>query len=58
MRCPFCGSYHVIAAKRGYSWLYGCLGFFVLSIFGFILGFIGKDKLTYECEDCGEKWSS
>lgn len=55
MRCPFCGSYHVIVAKRGYSWLYGCLGFFVLSIFGFILGFIGKDKLTYECEDCGEK---
>ena len=56
MKCPFCGSERVYARKRGYSWLIGCLGVLVLSLFGLLLGFIGRDKLRYHCNDCGQEW--
>ena len=58
MECPFCGSKRVNVEKRGYSWTYGCLACFVLSIFGLLCGYIGSDKLIYHCEECDEEWTN
>ena len=56
MECPFCHSQHVIATKRGYSWLYGLLGFFILSLFGLLFGFIGENRIRCHCLDCEKEW--
>ena len=58
MKCPFCGSEHVHAEKRGYSWTIGLLSCLVLSLFGLFCGYIGSDKLVYSCDECGEKWKN
>lgn len=56
-KCPFCGSENVTTYKRGFSWLLGCLGFFIAPLIGLLIGFVGKDKLMHKCEYCGKKWS-
>lgn len=54
--CPKCRSTQVIAAKRGFSWGLGILGFFLIPVFGLLLGFCGSKKPRLKCTACNHKW--
>lgn len=54
--CPKCYSTEVIRKKRGFSWGLGILGFFLFPMFGLLLGFCGRNKLSGYCTKCGHKW--
>lgn len=54
--CPRCRSVNVRVRKRGYSWGWGCLGFFLLPLFGLLFGCIGASKQQCTCIACGHRW--
>lgn len=54
--CPKCHSTQIIRKKRGFSWGLGILGFFLLPVFGLLLGLCGRNKLRGHCNKCGHKW--
>ena len=55
-RCPKCGSSQIITVKRGFSWGVGILCFFLIPVYGLLLGFLGFKKPRYKCTACGRKW--
>lgn len=54
--CPRCRCTSIRAAKRGYRFGLGLLGFLLLPVFGLLLGFIGSKKLRCTCLQCGYRW--
>lgn len=56
--CPHCGSPQVQQVKRGFSWGIAILGFFLIPVWGLILGFIGKNKPRCYCRSCHRKWKA
>lgn len=57
MVCPKCGSKNISYWKKGYNWGLAVLGFLFFNLIGLLFGLIGKDKVVFHCEDCGEEWS-
>lgn len=53
--CSHCGRGELLTVRRGYRWGLGLLGFFLLPVFGLLLGFIGADKTHRECAHCGKR---
>ena len=72
--CPFCDGKRVIEEKRGFSLLYAIIGvvmafllmaFFglegselILSLLGFLAGFIGSNHSIFFCKDCKKEWTN
>ena len=54
--CPKCASPQVISTKRGFSWGWGIFGFFMIPLFGLLLGFCGSKKPRLKCTRCNHKW--
>ncbi len=54
--CTHCSRGELRTVRRGYSWGLGLLGFFLLPVFGLLLGFIGADKTHRECAHCGKRF--
>lgn len=54
--CPKCGNSHVVRVRRGFSWGWGIIGFFLLPVVGILLGFSGRRKPRLKCTGCGHKW--
>lgn len=54
--CPKCRSTHLVFEKRGFSWGIGILGFFLIPVFGILLGFCGSRKPRVKCTNCSNKW--
>jgi len=55
-RCPKCRSTSIRAAKRGYSFGWGLLGFFLIPVVGLLLGCIGAKSIRCHCLNCGRRW--
>ena len=55
--CPRCSSIHIRTRRRGYSWFWGILGFFIFPGFGLLLGFIGRNNLRSKCMVCRRRWT-
>ena len=53
--CPKCRSIQVLQKRRGFSWGLGILGFFLIPVFGLLLGFCGSGKIRKTCLSCGKK---
>lgn len=53
--CRYCASRQFISRRRGFSWGWGILGFFLIPVFGLLLGFIGSGKIIYRCSRCNRK---
>ncbi len=53
IRCPFCGSIHVVAKRQGFSMRNAILGTMFFHENGFWAGFVGSDDITAMCLDCG-----
>lgn len=56
--CPKCGNPQVFSEKRGFSWGWGLLGFFLIPGFGLLLGFCGSKKPRLKCTRCHHKWKN
>lgn len=56
--CPKCGSTQVIRTKRGFRWGLGILCFFLIPVYGILLGFCGSKKPVLKCTACGRKWKN
>jgi len=54
--CPRCYSRDITMKKRGFSILWGLVGFFFIPPFGLLFGLIGAGKLRYRCQSCHNKW--
>ena len=54
--CPKCHSTWILWEKRGFSWGLTVLGFFLIPIFGLLLGFYGSKKSRGKCLSCDHKW--
>ena len=54
--CPKCGNVRLVYEKRGFSWILGIPGFFLIPVFGILLGFCGSQKLRLRCTNCAHKW--
>lgn len=54
--CPKCHNTRIVTAKRGFSWWIGIPGFFLIPVFGLLLGFCGSGKPLLKCTNCGHKW--
>ena len=54
--CPRCHNTRLIFEKRGFSWGLGILGFFLIPVFGILLGFCGSRKPRIRCVNCRHKW--
>ena len=54
--CPRCMSRSITAQKRGFRWGLACVGFFLLPVFGLLLGFLGAGKFCCTCHTCGYRW--
>ena len=55
--CPKCQSRQLTYEKRGFSWGWGICGFFLIPVFGLLLGFCGSRKQKYlRCTACRHKW--
>lgn len=55
--CPKCRNMSLVYATRGFSWGWAMAGFFLIPVFGIILGFWGSKKLYIQCTNCGHKWT-
>lgn len=56
LRCPCCGSTHIVATRKGYDPGCGCLGLLLFSWIGLLLGFLGSGEVEMVCGQCGAKW--
>lgn len=56
--CPKCYSTEIIRKKRGFSWGLAILGFFLIPVFGPLLGFYGRNTLRTHCLKCKHKWKN
>ena len=54
--CPKCHSTQIIRTRRGFRWGLGILCFFLIPVFGILLGFCGSKKPMLKCTACGRKW--
>lgn len=54
--CPKCRSTSIQSAKRGYSFGWGLLGFFLIPVVGLLLGCIGSKGIRCHCLKCGKRW--
>ena len=55
--CPKCKGLQLTYEKRGFSWILGIFGFFMIPVFGLLLGFCGRNKQKYlRCNTCRHKW--
>ena len=55
--CPKCKGLQLTYEKRGFSWGWGIFGFFMIPVFGLLLGFCGRNKQKYlRCNTCRPKW--
>ena len=55
-RCPRCHSSSIHCTKRGFSFGWGLLGFFLIPVVGVLLGCIGSKKIRCHCLNCGKRW--
>ena len=55
-RCPKCRSTSIRSAKRGYSFGWGLIGFFLIPVVGVLLGCIGSRGIRCHCLKCGKRW--
>lgn len=55
-RCPRCHSSSIHCTKRGFSFGWGLLGFFLIPVIGVLLGCIGSKKIRCHCLNCGKRW--
>ena len=54
--CPKCRNTRIVSTSRGFSWVLGILGFFLIPVFGILLGFCGSKKPRIRCSNCHHKW--
>jgi len=54
--CPKCHSIDIVSVKRGFRWGLAILGFFLIPVFGLLLGFCGSKKIRCRCKSCNYKW--
>lgn len=54
--CPKCRDTGLVYVKRGFSWGLAIIGFFLFSVFGLPLGFLGSNQSRIKCSHCGYKW--
>ncbi len=54
--CPRCRSTSIQSAKRGYSFFWGLVGFFLIPVVGLLLGCIGSKGIRCHCLKCGKRW--
>ena len=54
--CSRCMSRQITMKKRGFSAGLAIVGFFLIPLFGILLGLCGRNKLIYRCQTCGHKW--
>ncbi len=54
--CPRCRSTSIQSAKRGYSFFWGLIGFFLIPVVGLLLGCIGSKGIRCHCLNCGRRW--
>ena len=54
--CPKCYSPRIIRKPRGFSWGLAILGFFLIPVFGILLGFCGRKNLRGHCLKCNHTW--
>ena len=54
--CPKCHNTQIASTKRGFRWGLAILGFFLIPVFGILLGFCGSKKHRFVCRNCGYKW--
>lgn len=54
--CPRCGSRETYSRRRGYRWGLAILGFFLIPVWGLLLGFIGSRKTVQYCPHCKKKF--
>ena len=54
--CPKCRSTQLLQKPRGFSWGLAILGFFLIPVFGLLLGFCGRKKVRMTCLSCGHNW--
>lgn len=50
--CPRCGSRETYSRRRGFRWGLALLGFFLIPVWGLLLGFIGSRKTVPYCPHC------
>jgi len=55
-RCPKCHSTSIHSTKRGYSFFWGLIGFFLIPVVGLLLGCIGSKRIRCHCMNCGKRW--
>ena len=53
--CRHCGSRQFIPRRRGFSWGWGIFGFFLVPVFGLLLGCIGSGRIIYRCSRCNKR---
>jgi len=56
IQCPKCGSTQIFAAKKGYSGLKACFGFFLVGPLGLLCGTHKKNKVKLTCLKCQNTW--
>ncbi len=54
--CPKCHHTQITVTKRGFRWGLAILGFFLIPVFGILIGFCGSKKRRFVCHNCGYKW--
>ena len=54
--CPRCGSRDAYSRRRGFRWGLAIFGFFLIPVWGLLLGFIGSRKTIRYCPHCKKKF--
>ena len=57
IRCTRCQSTNVTTGKKGFGLGKAAVGGLILGPVGLLGGFIGKGKINFTCNSCGNKWS-
>ena len=55
--CPKCHNVRLKHTTRGFSWVLGIVGFFLVPVFGILFGFCGSKKPRIQCTNCNHTWS-
>ena len=58
IKCPFCNSTQVSAAKKGFGLGKAAVGAFLVGGVGLLAGAIGKNKVIVTCLNCGKTWEA